>query len=146
VIGEHVLVGYKGDAGGREALAQARTIVEVTGGRLTVGAVHGPEPAGSALEAQASLTQAEAALGDLPADYATQESRGSGRGLAVLASKVDADLIVIGSPGGGAHHRPVMCRWTARGGSPWRTCAARSATRRSRVRRPPPYGWTCRSG
>ncbi|MBC6457004.1 universal stress protein [Actinomadura sp. HBU206391] len=105
MIGEHVLVGYKGDAGGREALAQARTIVEVTGGLLTVGAVHGPERAGSGLEARATLAQAASALSGLPADFVTQESRGAGRGLSVLASKVEADLIVIGSPGGGAHRR-----------------------------------------
>jgi nucleotide-binding universal stress UspA family protein len=109
VIGQHVLVGYTGDAGGREALAQARTIVEVTGGRLTVAAVHGPERAGSGLEAHATLAQAASALSDLPAglraDFVTQESRGAGRGLSVLASKVNADLIVIGSPGGGARGR-----------------------------------------
>jgi nucleotide-binding universal stress UspA family protein len=105
MMGEHVLVGYSSDAGGREALAQARTIVDVTGGRLTVAAVHAPERAGSGLEARAALTQAASALSGLPADFAAQESRGAGRGLSVLASKVGADLIVIGSPGGGAHGR-----------------------------------------
>jgi nucleotide-binding universal stress UspA family protein len=105
MLGEHVLVGYTDDAGGREALALAKTIAEVTGGRLTVAAVHGPERAGSGVEAQATLAQAAPALSGLPADFVTQESRGAGRGLSVLASKVNADLIVIGSPGGGARGR-----------------------------------------
>jgi nucleotide-binding universal stress UspA family protein len=105
MVGEHVLVGYIDDAGGREALAQARTIAEVMGGRLTVAAVYGPERAGSGLEAQATLAQAASTLTGVPADFVTQESRGAGRGLSVLASKVNADLIVIGSPGGGARGR-----------------------------------------
>lgn len=105
MLGEHVLVGYTDDAGGREALALARTIAEVTGGRLTVATVHSPERAGSAVEAQATLARAASALRDLRADLVTQESRGAGRGLSVLASKVNADLIVIGSPRGGARGR-----------------------------------------
>ncbi|HEX2313859.1 MAG TPA: universal stress protein [Thermomonospora sp.] len=102
MIGEHVLVGYVHDAGGREALACARSIVALTGGRLTVATVHPPDRAGSASEAGTTLDQAAALLGDEPADFVAQESRGVGRGLSVLAGKLGADLIVIGSAAGGA--------------------------------------------
>lgn len=105
VIREHVLAGYVDDAGGREALTLARTIAEVTGTRLTVAAVHSPERAGSATEARTALGQAADLLGDLPAELIVQESRSPSRGLSVLASRSGADLIVIGSPPGGAHGR-----------------------------------------
>ncbi|WP_211328468.1 universal stress protein [Thermomonospora umbrina] len=102
MIGEHVLVGYVHDAGGREALECARSIVALTGGRLTVAAVHPPHRAGSATEAGTTLDQAAAVLGDEPADFVVQESRGVGRGLSVLAGRIGADLIAIGSAAGGA--------------------------------------------
>lgn len=105
VIREHVLAGYVDDSGGREALALARTIAEVTGARLTVAAVHSPERAASVVEAQAALDHAEGLLDGLPADLVTHESRSASRGLSVLASRTGADLIVIGSPAGGAHGR-----------------------------------------
>jgi nucleotide-binding universal stress UspA family protein len=105
VIGEHVLVGYVDDAGGREALELAKTVAGMTGARLTVATVHPPGRAAAGLEAQATLANAAALLDDLPADLLTQESRGASRGLSVLASKVNADLIVIGSPPGGARGR-----------------------------------------
>jgi nucleotide-binding universal stress UspA family protein len=105
VIRDHVLAGYVDDAGGREALALARTIAEVTGARLTVAVVHSPERAASVVEAQAALDHAAGLLGGLPADLVTHESRSASRGLSVLASRTGADLIVIGSPAGGAHGR-----------------------------------------
>jgi nucleotide-binding universal stress UspA family protein len=105
VIGDHVLVGFTEDSGGREALALARMIAGVTGSRLTVATVHPPGRAASGIEAQTTLARAAELLGDLPADLVTQESRGAGRGLSVLASRSGADLIVIGSPGGGARGR-----------------------------------------
>src|SRR4051812_37570668 len=105
MIGTHVLAGYVGDAGGREAVDLAAAIAGVTGGRLTVAVVHPPEPAAAAVEAQTLLADAEAALGETPAHFVTHESRGAGRGLSVLASRIEADLIVIGSPPGGAHGR-----------------------------------------
>lgn len=105
VIGEHVLVGYVDDSGGREALALARTIAGLSGARLSVATVHAPGRAASGIEAQATLARAATILGDLPAELLAQESRGASRGLSVLASKTGADLIVIGSPAGGARGR-----------------------------------------
>jgi nucleotide-binding universal stress UspA family protein len=105
VIGEHVLIGFVDDPGGREALELALVIARVTGARLTVAAVHPPGRAVSGAEALTVLAQAEALLGDVPAELVTHEGRGVGRGLSVLASRIGADLIVIGSPGGGAHGR-----------------------------------------
>ncbi|MDN3355353.1 universal stress protein [Actinomadura sp. DC4] len=105
MIREHVLAGYVDDAGGREALALARTIAEVTGARLTVAAVHSPERAASVVEAQAALDHAADLLAGFPADLVAHESRSASRGLSVLASRSGADLIVIGSPAGGAHGR-----------------------------------------
>lgn len=105
VIGEHVLAGYVDDAGGREALALARTIAELTGARLTVATVHSPERAASMIEAQAALEHAAGLLDELPADLVAHESRSASRGLSVLASRTGAELIVIGSPPGGAHGR-----------------------------------------
>ncbi len=105
VIREHVLAGYVDDSGGREALALARTIAEVTGARLTVAAVHSPDRAASVVEATAALEHAAARLDGVPADLVTHESRSASRGLSVLASRTGADLIVIGSPPGGANGR-----------------------------------------
>jgi nucleotide-binding universal stress UspA family protein len=105
VIREHVLAGYVDDAGGREALALARAIAEVTGARLTVAAVHSPERAASVVEAQAALEHAADLVEGMPADLVAHESRSASRGLSVLASRSGADLIVIGSPPGGAHGR-----------------------------------------
>jgi nucleotide-binding universal stress UspA family protein len=105
VIREHVLAGYVDDSGGREALTLARTITEVTGARLTVAAVHPPEHAASVVEAQAALDHAAGLLEGVPADLVIHESRSASRGLSVLASRTGAGLIVIGSPGGGAHGR-----------------------------------------
>jgi nucleotide-binding universal stress UspA family protein len=105
VIREHVLAGYADDAGGREALALARTIAELTGARLTVAVVHSPGRAASAFEARAALEHAAGLLGEFPAELVTHESRSPSRGLSVLASRTGADLIVIGSPPGGAHGR-----------------------------------------
>ncbi len=105
VIGEHVLVGFVDEAGGHEALALAVSIVDVTGGRLTVANVHPPGRSAVRLEALTTLGRAEALLGESRAGLVAQESRGAGRGLSVLASRIGADLIVIGSPGGGAHGR-----------------------------------------
>jgi nucleotide-binding universal stress UspA family protein len=105
VIREHVLAGYVDDAGGREALALARAIAEVTGARLTVAAVHSPERAASVVEAQAALEHAAALVEGVPADLIAHESRSASRGLSVLASRAHADLIVVGSPPGGAHGR-----------------------------------------
>ncbi|MBX6767327.1 MAG: universal stress protein [Actinomadura rubrobrunea] len=105
MIGEHVLVGFTPDAGGREALDLARAVVARTGGRLTVAAVHPPDRPAAAGEAHASLRQAAALLDDRPAEFVVHESRGVGRGLSVLASRAGADLIVVGSRAGGARGR-----------------------------------------
>jgi nucleotide-binding universal stress UspA family protein len=105
VIREHVLAGYVDDAGGREALALAQAIAEVTGARLTVATIHSPERAASVVEAQAALEHAADLLEERPADLIAHESRSASRGLSVLASRTGADLIVIGSPSGGAHGR-----------------------------------------
>jgi nucleotide-binding universal stress UspA family protein len=106
VIGEHVLAGYAPEQGAREALALARGIVAVTGGRLTVATVHTPDRPAAAGEALALLEQAADLAPE--AETAAQEGRGVGRGLSVLASRIGADLIVIGSAGGGARGRIVI--------------------------------------
>ncbi|WP_308250900.1 universal stress protein [Nonomuraea rhizosphaerae] len=103
MIGEHVIVGYNGDAGGSDALALGAAITRVTGGELTVAVIYPPGSPGLAVEAQANLAHAAKELGDVPAEYMAFESRGSGRGLAVLASRIKADLIVAGSARGGRH-------------------------------------------
>ncbi|MEV4104279.1 universal stress protein [Nonomuraea sp. NPDC049649] len=108
MIGEHVIVGYTHDAGGREALALGSTITRVTGGELTVAAVYPPGSPGRAVEAQANLAEAGVALEDVPSEYIAFESRGAGRGLGVLASRIKADLIVVGSASGGQHGRIVL--------------------------------------
>lgn len=105
MIREHVLAGYADDTGGREALALARAIADVTGARLTVASVHSPERAASMVEARTALDHAADLLDGLPAEFVTHESRSASRGLSVLASRTGADLIVIGSPPGGAHGR-----------------------------------------
>lgn len=105
MIGEHVIAGFVNDPGGQEALALACSVVALTGGELTVATVHPPGRAGAAVEAHNTLSLAAELLGDTPADVAAYESRGVGRGLSVLASKIHADLIVIGSPAGGARGR-----------------------------------------
>ncbi|MDL4774338.1 universal stress protein [Actinomadura xylanilytica] len=105
MIGEHVLAGYAHDGGGREALHLARAIVALTGGRLTVATVHPPDRPGAAGEARALLDQAAAVLGDQRAELVVQEGRGVGRGLTALASRIGADLIVVGSGAGGARGR-----------------------------------------
>lgn len=102
VIGAHVLVGYVPDRQADEALTLARAIVALAGGRLTVATVYPPGRIGAASEAGDALRRAAMTLGDEPADFVVQESRGVGRGLSVLAGKTGADLIVIGSAGGGA--------------------------------------------
>jgi nucleotide-binding universal stress UspA family protein len=107
MIGEHVLVGFVHDAGGREALRFAEAVSATTGGRLTVATVHPQDRAGGAAEAQTTLDQAAALLGEngSAAEFVAHESRGAGRGLSVLASRLGADVIVVGSPGGGARGR-----------------------------------------
>ena len=103
MIGEHVLAGYGTGPGAREALALAREIASLGGGRLTVATVHPPGRPAAAGEA---LTLLEQAAADAPeADTAVQEGRGVGRALSVLASRIGADLIVVGSAAGGAHGR-----------------------------------------
>ncbi|MEV0379141.1 universal stress protein [Nonomuraea sp. NPDC050643] len=101
MIGAHVIVGYSDDQGGRDALALAAAITGVTGGELTVATVYPPGSPGLAVEAQANLAHAAENLGPAPADYLTFESRGTGRGLSVLAGRIRADLIVVGSATGG---------------------------------------------
>lgn len=105
MIGAHVIVGYANDPGGRDALALAGVITRVTGGELTVATIYPPGSPGLAVEAQANLAHAAEELGPVPAEYLTFESRGTGRGLSVLASRIKADLIVVGSGGGGQHGR-----------------------------------------
>ncbi|HEX4813183.1 MAG TPA: universal stress protein [Nonomuraea sp.] len=101
MIGAHVIVGYTSDPGGRDALALGAAITRRTGGELTVATVYPPGSPGLAVEAQANLAHAAEELGSIPAEYITYESRGTGRGLSVLASRIRADLIVVGSAGGG---------------------------------------------
>ncbi|MET8861884.1 universal stress protein [Nonomuraea sp. NPDC004580] len=105
MIGAHVIVGYANNPGGRDALALAAVITRVTGGELTVATIYPPGSPGLAVEAQANLAHAAEELGPVPAEYLTFESRGTGRGLSVLASRIKADLIVVGSGGGGQHGR-----------------------------------------
>lgn len=105
MIGEHVVVGYTHDSGGRDALALGAAISRVTGGELTVATIYPPGSPGLAVEAQANLAHAAEELGEVPAEYLTFESRGSGRGLSVLAGRIRADLIVVGSTGTGQHGR-----------------------------------------
>ncbi|QXJ20280.1 universal stress protein [Actinomadura graeca] len=105
MIGEHVLAGYAPGAGGREALDLARAIVGLTGGRLSVATVHPPGLPAAEGEARAALEQATGRLDGLPVDLLVQEGRGVGRGLTLLASRAGADLIVVGSPEGGARGR-----------------------------------------
>ncbi|MGW0804930.1 universal stress protein [Nonomuraea sp. NPDC002799] len=101
MIGEHVIVGYTTDAGGRDALALGAAITRVTGGELTVATIYPPGSPGQAVEAQANLAHAAAELEPVLAEYITYESRGAGRGLSVLASRIRADLIVVGSADSG---------------------------------------------
>ncbi|MFD0535564.1 universal stress protein [Actinomadura luteofluorescens] len=104
MIGEHVLAGYVPDAGGREALDLARGIVALTGGRLSVATVHPPDlPAAAARPAHCWTRWPTSWRG--AADLLVQEGRSVGRGLTVLASRIGADLIVVGSPEGGARGR-----------------------------------------
>ncbi|MEV0582148.1 universal stress protein [Nonomuraea sp. NPDC050310] len=105
MIGSHIVVGYADTPEGRQALALAAAIVLVTGGELTVASIYPPGSPGLAVEAQANVAHAAELLGDVPAEYLTFESRGTGRGLAVLASRIKADLIVIGSAAGGQKGR-----------------------------------------
>ncbi|TDE22691.1 universal stress protein [Actinomadura sp. 6K520] len=105
MIGEHVLAGYVNDAGGREALDLASAIVALTGGRLSVATVHPPGPPAAAGEARTMLDQVTDLLEGRPADLHVQEGRSVARGLTVLASRIGADLIVVGSPEGGARGR-----------------------------------------
>ncbi|SDJ58844.1 universal stress protein [Nonomuraea jiangxiensis] len=101
MIGEHVIVGYTTDPGGRDALALGAAITRVTGGELTVATIYPPGSPGLAVEAQANLAHAAEELGATAAEYMAFESRGTGRGLSVLASRIRADLIVAGSAAGG---------------------------------------------
>ncbi|WP_131737927.1 universal stress protein [Actinomadura roseirufa] len=105
MIGEHVLAGYAPGAGGREALELARAIAGLTGGRLSVATVHPPDMPAAEGEARTLLEQAAAFLDGRPADLIVQEGRSVGRGLTLLASRIGADLIVVGSPDGGARGR-----------------------------------------
>ncbi|MFI6320011.1 universal stress protein [Nonomuraea sp. NPDC050556] len=105
MIGEHVIVGYTNDPGGRDALTLGAAITRVTGGELTVATIYPPGSPGMAVEAQANLAHAAIELGDVQAEYMAFESRGAGRGLSVLASRIRADLIVAGSAEGGQHGR-----------------------------------------
>ncbi|MBW8487161.1 universal stress protein [Actinomadura parmotrematis] len=105
MIGEHVLAGYVPNAGGREGLDLARAVVRLTGGALTVAHVHAPDRRAAAGESLNLLEQARARLAGEPAELVAQEGRSVGRGLSTLASRVGADVIVIGSPPGGAHGR-----------------------------------------
>src|SRR5690606_11107962 len=108
MIGDHVLAGYTGDAGGREALDLAAAIVELTGGRLSVATVYEPGVPAAAGEARALLEQVPELLDDRPAELHAHEGRSVARGLSVHASRIGADLIVVGSPEGGARGRIVI--------------------------------------
>ncbi|MFC4011721.1 universal stress protein [Nonomuraea purpurea] len=105
MIGAHVIVGYTSDQGGKDALALGSAITRVTGGELTIATIYPPGSPGLAVEAQANLAHAAEELGQAPAEYLTYESRGAGRGLSVLASRIRADLIVVGSAEGGRNGR-----------------------------------------
>ncbi|SEG58998.1 Universal stress protein family protein [Nonomuraea solani] len=105
MIGAHVIVGYNSAPGGRDALALGAAITRVTGGELTVATIYPPGSPGLAVEAQANLAHAGEELGAAPAEYLTFESRGTGRGLSLLAGRIRADLIVVGSATGGQSGR-----------------------------------------
>ncbi|NUP69003.1 MAG: universal stress protein [Nonomuraea sp.] len=100
-----MIVGYSNDPGGRDALALGAAITRVTGGELTIASIYPPGSPGLAVESQANLAHAGEELGVTSAEYMAFESRGTGRGLAVLASRIRADLIVVGSAGGGQYGR-----------------------------------------
>ena len=105
MIGDHVLAGYVGDAGGREAVDLAAAIAALTGGRLSVANVHPPGLPAAAGEARTLLEQVPDLLDGRPADLLVQEGRSVARGLTVLASRIGADMIVVGSPEGGSRGR-----------------------------------------
>ena len=112
---ENVLAGFVEGSRGKDGLALAVLLKERVHGRLTVATVQPPlwstpgpgradESAWRAyLEEQATATLAQAReLAGADADYVTHAHRGSGRGLVVLARKLEADVVVIGpAPGGG---------------------------------------------
>ncbi|MFF5204680.1 universal stress protein [Streptosporangium sp. NPDC000396] len=115
---EHVLVGFIPEPRGKDALTLAATAARQAGARLTVAYVHVPAwttPGPGKIDAEwqayvleqsdRALNQARRLLADVqdvPIDYVTSGNRGSGRGLAQLAVKAKADVVVIGSaPGGG---------------------------------------------
>ncbi len=121
MIGSKVLVGYEADRRGADALALASLVVGQRH-RLTVASVRPPAwpvpgpgkvdaeweayldaQARSALDSAAELLPA-----DVEADYVAVADRGSGRGLAKLAAKIKADLIVIGSASGGPRHGIIV--------------------------------------
>ncbi|MGP3916095.1 universal stress protein [Nonomuraea sp. 10N515B] len=115
---DNVLAGYTPGLRGQDGLALAMLLTGQAHAHLTVAiiqpparAVPGPARAEQSAwraylkeQAEATLTQARELAGP-EADYWIHTHRGSGRGLVELARKRDADVVVIGSAGGGGRSR-----------------------------------------
>ncbi|MCG5212352.1 universal stress protein [Streptosporangium sp. KLBMP 9127] len=120
----HVLTGYTADRGGRDALALSVLVARSGDCSLTVAHIRPPgwgPPSPGRVDAEwtrfvqdramATLTEAAElaeAAGVAEPDRVVAIERGSGRGLATVARKSGADVIVIGSPPRGGRGRVTL--------------------------------------
>jgi nucleotide-binding universal stress UspA family protein len=118
---EHVLAGFVPEPRCRDGLALAVLLARQAGARLTIAYVHPPAwttPGPGKIDAEwqayiaeqtaQTLEQARHLLSDVrdvPIDYVSHGNRGSGRGLAELAVRTNADVVVIGSAPRGSRER-----------------------------------------